>query len=207
MADSGKRALSSVIVCPDGGRAHKRSKKRSHGDRISSQEFSELRENVTHMRKEFGEITKLLPVFAMNSDPQSQGLEPITQGLDPHTQGSVPSPPCLDQENVLGLDTGDAGASHAIPFYVEINLGLDLNSDDFHLRDNMAEEKVEESFELTLEGDETLGPAIRDPLATYATTGATKRIERDHLKALKQQAKRPANFPCGSAAGEPGHLE
>ena len=108
-----------------------------------------------------GEITKLLTAFAKYSDPQtqgldpqSQGLEPITQGLDPHTQGSVPSPPCLDHENVPGLDTGDAGASHAIPFYEEINLGLDLNSDDFHLRDNMAGEKVEESFELTLEGDE-----------------------------------------------------
>ena len=202
MADSGKRALSSVVVCPDGGRSHKRSKKRSHGDRVSSQEFSELRENVTDMRKEFGEITKLITAFAKGSDPQtqgldpqSQGLEPITRGLDPHTQGSVPSPPCLDHENVPGLDTGEAGASHAIPFYEEINLGLDLNSDDFHLRDNMAEEQVEESFELTLEGDETLGPAIRDPLATYATTCVTKRIERDHLKALKQKAKRPANCP------------
>ena len=52
---------------------------------------------------------------------------------------------------------------------------------------------MEEFFELTLEGDET--PAIRDPLATYATTCVTKRIERDHLKALKQKAKRPANCP------------
>ena len=187
--------LSSVVVCPDGGRAHKRSKKRSHGDRVSFQEFSELREKVTDMRKEFGKITKLFTAFPKDSDPQTQGLDPQTQGLDPHTQGSVPSTPCLDHENVPGLDTGEAGASHAIPFYEEINLGLDLNSDDSHLRDNVAEEKVEESFELTLEGDETLGPAIRDPLATYATTCVTKRIERDHLKALKQKAKRPANCP------------
>ena len=76
MADSGKRALSSVVVCPGGGRAHKRSKKRSHGDRVSSQEFSELRENVTDMRKEFGEIAKLLTAFAKDSDPQTQGLDP-----------------------------------------------------------------------------------------------------------------------------------
>ena len=44
-------------------------------------------------------------------------------------------------------------------------------------------------------GDETLYPATRDPLVRYATTCVTKRIARDHLKALKQKAKRPANCP------------
>ena len=63
MTDSGKCALSSVVVCPDGGRAHKRSKKRSHRERVSPQEFSELRKNVTDMRKEFGEMTKATPGF------------------------------------------------------------------------------------------------------------------------------------------------
>ena len=47
----------------------------------------------------------------------------------------------------------------------------------------------------TRRGRKILCPANRDPLATYATTCVTKRIERGHLKALKQKAKRPANCP------------
>ena len=50
MADSGKRALSSVAVCADGGRAsHERSKKRDHGDPVSTQ-FSELHTNAEIVR-------------------------------------------------------------------------------------------------------------------------------------------------------------
>ena len=73
--------------------------------------------------------------------------------------------------------------------YEEINLGLDLNSDDF--REDMAEEKAEESFKLMLKGDTTLGPTLGNPLAKYVTICITKQIERDHLNALKQKAVLP----------------
>ena len=52
-----------------------------------------------------------------------------------------------------------------------------------------------DDLSVVLEGVESAGPPISVSLAEYVTTCATKRIEREHLKSLRQKVKRPENCP------------
>ena len=55
----------------------------------------------------------------------------------------------------------------------------------------------EEVFQqLPFEGDEITGSAVSEPLAKFVEQCATKRIQSDKLKELKDQRKRPSNCEC-----------
>ena len=84
----------------------------------------------------------------------------------------------------------------------EINLGLELDGEDLdgppdmHNTDtDMNPPEGSDDLSVVLEGDESAGPPISVSLAEYVTTCATKRIEREHLKSLRQKVKRPGNCP------------
>lgn len=87
-----------------------------------------------------------------------------------------------------------------------VNLGLELDSSDLgaHLAEKPTPAPASEpvgdpDLSLPLEGDEAVGSAVQDALATYVETCCTKRIAKDHLKSLRAKAKRPSNCPSAVA--------
>ena len=91
-----------------------------------------------------------------------------------------------------------SGPSTVIPVLDvdEPDLGLDLDGDDLDVVPSPCDDSnMADDFSLPLEGDESSGPKVQDKLASYVETCVTKRIEKEHLKSLKRQARRPENCP------------
>ena len=135
------------------------------------------------------------------STPHDDGLSSLSSGLSPNSAGSSLSKRVCKEgyssrERQSSLsDIEDLAPSTVIPVLEdEPDLGLDLNGEDLH--EHMAiEANMADEFSLPVEGGEVSGPKLPEKLAQYVETCVSKRIDKDHLKSLKQSAKRPDNCP------------
>ena len=219
MDSPSENRLRSVVVAGEVKRSHShKSKKRSRiDDGVSREDFRELRSNVEEMRSEFLKLSQAL--FAARDDRGS--VSPPTRGsvssnvsrgsvssivsrgsVSSKSRGSVSSKVVASVPEDAGSDPECDGFLPNLDDLAEINLGLELEGEDLDgppdtLNTDADMDPPEDSDDLSvvLEGAESAGPPISVSLAEYVTTCSTKRIEREHLKSLRQKVKRPEKCP------------